>query len=60
MTAKIYKFPKGESLEELAAQYKPPTYVLLKDWDTGEWVKISIDDLKNGTTGHRTVFDLGK
>ena len=55
MTAKIYKFPKRE------AQLEPAGFIMFKDWDTGEWVSVTIDDFKAGKhTKHRSILTLGK
>tara|TARA_R110002153_G_scaffold274037_1_gene446801 strand:+ start:37448 stop:37561 length:114 start_codon:yes stop_codon:yes gene_type:complete len=34
---------------------------MFKDWDTGEWVSVTIDDFKAGKhTKHRSILTLGK
>ena len=52
MTAIIYQFPKKE---------EPAGFIMFKDWDTGEWVSVTIDDFKAGKhTKHRSILTLGK
>jgi hypothetical protein len=58
MTAIIYQFPTGKTLDQLAAEYKAPTSIVFKDWDTGKWLTMSIKDFKTGK--HRSVFNLGE
>jgi hypothetical protein len=61
MTAIIYQFPTGKTLDQIASEYQAPTKIMFKDWDTGEWVSFSIDDFKAGKhTKHRSILTLGK
>tara|TARA_R110000772_G_scaffold73530_1_gene160812 strand:- start:1553 stop:1747 length:195 start_codon:yes stop_codon:yes gene_type:complete len=61
MTATIYQFPTGKTLDQIASEYQAPAFITFKDWDTGEWVIMSIEDFKAGKhTKHRSILTLGE
>tara|TARA_R110000851_G_scaffold288960_4_gene443112 strand:+ start:1036 stop:1236 length:201 start_codon:yes stop_codon:yes gene_type:complete len=61
MTATIYQFPTGKTLDQIAYEYQAPASIMFKDWNTKEWVIMSIEDFKAGKhTEHRSILNLGK
>ena len=60
MTATIYQFSTGKKLDQIVYEYQAPSKIMFKDWNTKEWVIMSIDEFKAGKhIKHRSILNSG-